>query len=339
MTALVEVHTEEEADLALRAGAKLIGINARNLHTLEVDRTVFSRIAPGLPGDVLRVAESGRPRPGRPDDLRRPGRRRGAGRRVAGHRRRPARRGAPAGRGRLPPGLLQAAAEPALALIHRSHALEARPMTTASQGIAERSHEPDAGGHFGPYGGRFVPEALIAALDELAAEYDKAPQRPRVPRRARPPAARLHRPAVPADRRAAPVRARRRRADPAQARGPQPHRLAQDQQRARPGAADQAHGQDAGDRRDRRGPARRRDGHRLRAARPRVRGLHGRGRHRAAGAERRPHAAARRRGRPGDHRLPHPQGRDQRGAARLGRQRRDTPTTCSAPSPGRTRSR
>ncbi|MDQ1585400.1 MAG: tryptophan synthase beta chain [Actinomycetota bacterium] len=33
---------------------------------------------------------------------------------------------------------------------------------------------PDAAGHFGPYGGRFVPEALMAALDELAAAFDKA---------------------------------------------------------------------------------------------------------------------------------------------------------------------
>jgi indole-3-glycerol phosphate synthase len=59
MTALVEVHTEEEADRALEAGTKLLGVNARSLHTLEVDRTIFGRIAPGLPNDVLRVAESG----------------------------------------------------------------------------------------------------------------------------------------------------------------------------------------------------------------------------------------------------------------------------------------
>ena len=59
MTALVEVHTAEEADRALEAGAKLIGVNARNLRTLDVDRTVFGRIAPGLPSEVLRVAESG----------------------------------------------------------------------------------------------------------------------------------------------------------------------------------------------------------------------------------------------------------------------------------------
>lgn len=64
MTALVEVHNEEEADMALRAGAKLVGINARDLHSLDVDRTVFSRIAPGLPGEVLRVAESGVRGPG-----------------------------------------------------------------------------------------------------------------------------------------------------------------------------------------------------------------------------------------------------------------------------------
>jgi indole-3-glycerol phosphate synthase len=64
MTALVEVHNEEEADMALKAGAKLVGINARDLHTLEVDRSVFSRIAPGLPGEVIRVAESGVRGPG-----------------------------------------------------------------------------------------------------------------------------------------------------------------------------------------------------------------------------------------------------------------------------------
>ena len=64
MTALVEVHTEEEADRALEAGAGLIGVNARNLHTLEVNRSIFGQIAPGLPNDVLRVAESGVRGPG-----------------------------------------------------------------------------------------------------------------------------------------------------------------------------------------------------------------------------------------------------------------------------------
>ena len=59
MTALVEVHTEEEADRALQAGAKVIGVNARDLKTLEVDRDCFARIAPGLPSGVIRIAESG----------------------------------------------------------------------------------------------------------------------------------------------------------------------------------------------------------------------------------------------------------------------------------------
>ena len=59
MAALVEVHTAEEADRALEAGATLVGVNARDLHTLHVNPDVFSRIVPGLPGDVLRVAESG----------------------------------------------------------------------------------------------------------------------------------------------------------------------------------------------------------------------------------------------------------------------------------------
>lgn len=59
MTALVEVHTEEEADRALQAEAKVIGVNARNLKTLEVDRDCFARIAPGLPSNIIRVAESG----------------------------------------------------------------------------------------------------------------------------------------------------------------------------------------------------------------------------------------------------------------------------------------
>lgn len=64
MTALVEVHTEEEADRALEAGARVIGVNSRNLHTLEVNRSIFGQLAPGLPNDVLRVAESGIRGPG-----------------------------------------------------------------------------------------------------------------------------------------------------------------------------------------------------------------------------------------------------------------------------------
>ncbi|HET7388021.1 MAG TPA: indole-3-glycerol phosphate synthase TrpC [Nocardioidaceae bacterium] len=59
LTPLVEVHDEPELDRALQAGATLIGVNARNLRTLEVDRDTFGRVAPAIPDDVVRVAESG----------------------------------------------------------------------------------------------------------------------------------------------------------------------------------------------------------------------------------------------------------------------------------------
>jgi indole-3-glycerol phosphate synthase len=56
---LVEVHTEDELERAIDARATVLGINARNLATLEVDRTVFARLAPGVPRGVVKVAESG----------------------------------------------------------------------------------------------------------------------------------------------------------------------------------------------------------------------------------------------------------------------------------------
>jgi indole-3-glycerol phosphate synthase len=59
MTPLIEVHDEDEADRALEAGARVIGVNARNLRTMEVDRSVFERVAPGLPNHVVKIAESG----------------------------------------------------------------------------------------------------------------------------------------------------------------------------------------------------------------------------------------------------------------------------------------
>jgi indole-3-glycerol phosphate synthase len=59
LTPLVEVHDEDEVARALDAGARLIGVNARNLKTLQVDRDTFSRLAPLIPDDVVRVAESG----------------------------------------------------------------------------------------------------------------------------------------------------------------------------------------------------------------------------------------------------------------------------------------
>jgi len=59
MTALVEVHDEAETDRAVAAGARVIGVNARNLKTLEVNRDTFARLAPRIPEGIVKVAESG----------------------------------------------------------------------------------------------------------------------------------------------------------------------------------------------------------------------------------------------------------------------------------------
>lgn len=59
MDALVEVHDESEAEKAVRAGAKLFGINNRDLHTFEVDLSTTERVRPALPRDAVVVAESG----------------------------------------------------------------------------------------------------------------------------------------------------------------------------------------------------------------------------------------------------------------------------------------
>ena len=108
-----------------------------------------------------------------------------------------------------------------------------------------------------------------------------------------------------------------------QARGSAAHRRAQAQQRARPGRARAAARQTPHRRRDRRRPARSRDGNRVRALRPRVRRLHGRGGHAAPTAQRRAHEPARRRGPARRLRHADAQGGDERGDSRLDHERRD----------------
>lgn len=59
LSVLVEVHDEQEVQRALAAGARIIGVNARDLRTLEVHRDQFARVAPCIPGHIAKVAESG----------------------------------------------------------------------------------------------------------------------------------------------------------------------------------------------------------------------------------------------------------------------------------------
>jgi len=58
MTPLVETHSAEELEVAIDLGANLIGVNARNLHTLELDRDMFGRLADRIPDTAIRIAES-----------------------------------------------------------------------------------------------------------------------------------------------------------------------------------------------------------------------------------------------------------------------------------------
>ena len=70
LDALVEVHTAAELDPALDAGARIIGVNNRNLRTLEVDVQASELIIGRVPRDVVAISESGLKRPSDLDRLR-----------------------------------------------------------------------------------------------------------------------------------------------------------------------------------------------------------------------------------------------------------------------------
>jgi indole-3-glycerol phosphate synthase len=61
MAALVEIHDEDELKPALASGARIIGVNNRNLHTFQVDLEVYLHLAGKIPKHVIKVAESGIP--------------------------------------------------------------------------------------------------------------------------------------------------------------------------------------------------------------------------------------------------------------------------------------
>ena len=59
MAVLVETHTEEEIEDAMAIEPRIIGVNARNLKTLDIDLETFSKLIPRIPESIIRVAESG----------------------------------------------------------------------------------------------------------------------------------------------------------------------------------------------------------------------------------------------------------------------------------------
>jgi indole-3-glycerol phosphate synthase len=59
MASLVEVHTQSELESAMDIAPRIVGVNSRNLKTLEVSASVFEELIPTIPSSVIRVAESG----------------------------------------------------------------------------------------------------------------------------------------------------------------------------------------------------------------------------------------------------------------------------------------
>lgn len=59
MAVLVETHTHQEIEDAMEIEPRIIGVNARNLKTLEIDLNAFAELIPEIPSSIIRVAESG----------------------------------------------------------------------------------------------------------------------------------------------------------------------------------------------------------------------------------------------------------------------------------------
>ena len=59
MASLIEVHTAQELESAMDIDPRMIGVNSRNLKTLDVDSAAFAQLIPQIPSNVIRVAESG----------------------------------------------------------------------------------------------------------------------------------------------------------------------------------------------------------------------------------------------------------------------------------------
>ncbi|WEV71743.1 tryptophan synthase subunit beta [Bifidobacterium sp. ESL0790] len=145
MTTLVETHSREEIDRAVKAGAKVIGINARNLKDLKVDVSRYAELAKDLPDDVIKVAESGVFGSVELNDY------------------------AEAGADAVLVGEGVATASDHAQVVHRLVVEGERFKASSTLPLSEHQ-----GPYFGRFGGRYVPEALIGALDELNDIYTKA---------------------------------------------------------------------------------------------------------------------------------------------------------------------
>lgn len=145
MTVLVETHTREEIERACQAGAKVIGINARNLKNLKVDVNKYNELAADLPDDVIKVAESGVFGAVEVEDYAR------------------------AGADAVLVGEGVATADDHERAVERL--VQAGAQVKASETTPLSEHQ---GPYWGQFGGRYVPEALITALDELERVYTQA---------------------------------------------------------------------------------------------------------------------------------------------------------------------
>lgn len=145
MTVLVETHTCEEIERACQAGAKVIGINARNLKNLKVDVNKYNELAADLPDDVIKVAESGVFGAVEVEDYAR------------------------AGADAVLVGEGVATADDHELAVERL--VQAGAQVKASETTPLSEHQ---GPYWGQFGGRYVPEALITALDELERVYTQA---------------------------------------------------------------------------------------------------------------------------------------------------------------------
>ena len=148
MEVLTEVSTPQEMYRASALGAEVIGINNRNLRTLETDLARTEEMAPLAPAGVVLVGESG---VGAAEDVRR----------LSG-----------LVDALLVGSSLSGAPDPAEAARQLATAVplpqgEGTSSSALDRDGQEAGHHPRLPAFFGPYGGQFVPELLIPALDQL----------------------------------------------------------------------------------------------------------------------------------------------------------------------------